>query len=132
MDPIPLAVYAVGAAVAAGLAAVTATTLGVDVLRPAAGGAPDLGLPFQLLLWGTLGGLALAGGVAWKLLSPLGSAYRRGGLALVSAFATVVAMLICIPVNQLLGRPGLAGLIGLSLLVSLLLARRARSAAAVP
>ena len=130
MDPIPLAVCAVGSAVAAGLAVVSATTLGVDALRPA-GGAPDLGLPFQLLLWGTLTGLALAAGVAWRLLSPLGSAYRRGGLALVSAFATVIVMLICIPVNQLLGRAGLAGLIGLSIVVSALLARRARTAATV-
>ena len=131
MDPIPLALCAVGSAVAAGLAVVSATTLGVDALRPAGGGAPDLGLPFQLLLWGTLTGLALAAGVAWRLLSPLGSAYRRGGLALVSAFATVIVMLICIPINQLLGRAGLGGLIGLSIVVSALLARRATAAATV-
>lgn len=132
MDPIPLAACSFGSAVAAGLAVVGATTLGVDALRPSAGSAPDLGLPFQLLLWGTLAGLTVAGGVTWRLLSPLGSAYRRGGLALVSAFATVVVMLICIPVNQLLGRAGLAGLIGVSLIVSVLLARRARAAAAAP
>ncbi len=130
MDPLGLAAKAVGSAVALGLAVVTATTLAVDALRPSSGGAPDLGAPFQLLLWGTLGGIAIAGVVAWRLLAPLPSAYRRGGLSLVSAFATVIAMLVCIPVNQTLGRPGLVALIALSLAISALLARRARTAAA--
>jgi hypothetical protein len=62
----------------------------------------------------------------------LGSAYRRGGLAMVSAFATVLAMLVCIPVNQLLGHAGLIGLVILSVIVSWLLARLARAAAATP
>lgn len=110
-----------------GLAIVTATTLVVDALRPSSGGAPNLGAPFQLLLWGTVAGIAIAAVVAWRLLAPLTSAYRRGGLALVSAFATVLVMLVCIPVNQILGRPGLAGLIALSLVVSALLARRTRA-----
>lgn len=127
MDPLGLAAAAAGSAVAFGLAAVSATTLAVDLLRPATGSTPDLGAPFQLLLWGTLAGIGLAAVVAWRLLSPLGSAYRRGGLALVSAFATVVAMLVCIPVNQFLGRPGLAVLIGISLSISVLLGRRARA-----
>lgn len=130
MDPLGLAAGAVGSAVALGLAVVTATTLAVDTMRPAAGGSPDLDVPFYLLLWGTLAGIALAGVLAWRLLSPLQSAYRRGGLSMVSAFATVLAMLVCIPVNQLLGRPGLAALIALSLLVSFALARRARAAGA--
>jgi hypothetical protein len=131
VDPLGLAAAAVGSAVALGLAVVTATTLAVDAVRPPPGGAPDLNAPFHLLLWGTFAGIALAGVVAWRLLAPLGSAYRRGGLALVSAFATVVAMLICIPVNQTLGRPGLAALIALALIVSTLLARRALAAGGV-
>ncbi len=130
MDPLGLAAAAVGSAVASGLAIVSATTLGVDALRPPPGSPPEAGASFYLLLLGTLAGLVLAAGVAWWLLSPLQSAYRRGGLALVSAFATVMAMLVCIPVNQILGRPGLAGLVGVSLLASILLARRARIAGA--
>jgi hypothetical protein len=128
VDPLGLAAWAVGSAVAMGLAVVTATTLAVDALRSSSGDAPDLGAPFQLLLWGTVAGIAIAAVVAWRLLAPLTSAYRRGGLALVSAFATVIVMLVCIPVNQILGRPGLAGLIALSLGISAFLARRARIA----
>jgi hypothetical protein len=132
VDPLGLVGGAVGSAVASGLAVVAATTLAVDALRPARGGSPDLGAPFQLLLWGTLAGITLAAVVAWRLLSPFGSAYRRGGLSLVSAFSTVIAMLVCIPVNQALGRAGLAGLAALSLVLSGFLAKRARAAGASP
>jgi flagellar motor component MotA len=128
VDPLGLAARAVGSAVAAGLAVVAATTFVVDALRPASGGAPDLGAPFQVALWGTLAGITLAAVVAWRLLSPIGSTYHRGGLSLVSAFATVIAMLVCIPVNQVLGRAGLAGLAALSLALSAFLARRTRAA----
>jgi hypothetical protein len=104
------------------------TTLLVDTMRPPPGATPDLGGPFYLLLGGTLAGITLAGVLAWHLLAPLDSVYRRGGLALVSAFGTVIAMLLCIPVNQTLGRAGLAGLIAIALALSVLLARRAHAA----
>jgi hypothetical protein len=45
----------------------------------------------------------------------------------VSGLATVLAMLICIPVHQVAGRAGLVGLGVLAALASLLLARRART-----
>jgi hypothetical protein len=120
-----------GSAVAVGLAAVSATVLGVDLLRadvPA--GTPALGAPLYLLFFGTLASLVVAGIVAWRLLSPILSTYRRGGLSLVSGLGTVVAMLLCIPAHQVAGRPGLMVLGGAALLASLLLARGARRAAA--
>jgi hypothetical protein len=133
MDPIRLALLAMGSAVAFGLAVVSATVIGVDWLRPAApSAAPALGAPLYLLFFGTLAGVLLSGIVAWRLLSPILSTYRRGGLSVVSGLATVLAMLLCIPVHQLAGRRGLAALGGLALLVSLLLARGARRAATVP
>jgi hypothetical protein len=133
VDPIRLTVLAMGSAVAFGLAVVTATVLGVDSLRPAAGAAePQLGAPLYLLFFGTIAGLVLAGVVAWRLLSPVLSVYRRGGLSIVSGFATVLAMLLCIPVNQLAGRAGLAAMGVLALGVSALLARRARREAMIP
>jgi hypothetical protein len=110
-------------AVSAGLLVITATVLAVDALR--AGGS-SLDLSFYLLVGGTLSGSLLAAFTAWRLLAPIGSPYRRGGLAIVCAFATVLLMLICIPVNQLLGRPGLFLLLGLCGLATILLARQAR------
>ena len=72
-----------------------------------------------------------AGVVAWRVLDPILSIYRRGGLSVVSGLATVLAMLLCIPVHQLAGRAGLGALGVGALLLSLLLARLVRAAEAV-
>jgi hypothetical protein len=116
---------AVASAVSAGLLVVTATVLAVDALR-SSGRAGNLDLPFYLLVGGTLGGILLTAFAAWRLLAPIGSTYRRGGLSIVCAFATVLLMLICIPVNQLLGRAGLVLMLGLWGTSAMVLARRAR------
>jgi hypothetical protein len=112
------------AAVSMGLVLIIATLLGVDALRSE--DTANLNLALYLLFGGTLGGILLAAAAAWWLLQPIGSTYRRGGLAIVCAFATVLVMLICIPVHQFLGRPGLFGLLGLAGGAAVLLARRAR------
>ncbi len=86
---------------------------------------------FYLLFGGTLGGHS--GGcriAAWRLLEPIPSLYRRGGLAIVSAFATVLLMLVCIPVNQMFGATGLLVTMGLSGIAAALLAARSRRLAA--
>lgn len=127
MDPIGLAGAALGAGVSAGLALIAATVAGVSLLRPAdAGAAPDLGGPLYLLLAGTLGGIALAGLTTWKLLRPVPSTYRRAGLAMVSAFATVPLMLVCLPVDRRFGGAGLGALALLAAAGAALLWRRAR------
>lgn len=116
---------ALACAVSAGLVVVTATVLLVDALRGEAQ-PRDMTLRLYLLFGGTVGGILIAAGAAWRLLGPVSSAYRRGGLAMVSGFATVLLMLVCIPINQLLGRPGLVALLALSCVTAALLARRAR------
>jgi hypothetical protein len=104
---------------------ITATVLLVDALREKA--SPESMAPrLYIVFAGTLAGILTAAWVAWQLLGPIASDYRRGGLAMVSGFATVVLMLICIPINQLLGRSGLIALLALSLLAAALLGRRAR------
>ncbi|GEM_PF-2689226 len=117
-------VAALACAVSAGLTAITATVLVADALR-ARHGAANLELRFYLIAAGTLAGLMLAGFVAWRLLEPVTSAYRRGGLAMVAAFATVVLMLICTAVFEFFGRSGLLALLGLSALTCSLLAFQA-------
>jgi hypothetical protein len=116
---------ALASAVSAGLTVVTASVLLVETLRSEAQ-QENLTLRLYLLFGGTLSGIVLAGWAAWSLLGPIQSAYRRGGLAMVSGFSTVLLMLICIPVNQLLGRTGLIILLGLSAIAAALLGRRAR------
>ncbi|HJR17637.1 MAG TPA: hypothetical protein VJ808_12345 [Gemmatimonadales bacterium] len=112
-------------ALSVGLAVVTATVLLVDSLR--GGDYPEnLSLRLYLLFGGTLFGILSASWVAWRLLRPIPSTYRRGGLAMVTGFATVLLMLVCIPVNQLFGRSGLVVLLVLSAATAVLLARRAK------
>jgi hypothetical protein len=102
----------------------------VDALRPAAGAGEAAGTPFYLLTAGTVAGVVLAGVVAWRLLAPLDSTYRRGGFALVSAFATVPAMLVYPLLHSVFGRPALLGVAALAGGAALLLSRRARNLAA--
>jgi hypothetical protein len=112
---------------ATGLAVISVTVAGVGLVRsPAAAAGPDPGLPLVLLLGGTIGGLLLAAVTTWHLLAPIESAYRRGGLSLVSSFATVVLMLVTMPLNHWAGRAGLFALAVLAAGLGLLLARRAR------
>ena len=129
MDPIRLAFLAMGSGMAFGLAVVSLTVLGVDLVRPA---TPPPGVAsgpaFYLLLLGTLGGLILAGVVAWRLLGPILSTYRRGGISLVTAFATVLPMLLCMVANQIAGRIGLATLAAVALLAAFGLGAWARRA----
>jgi hypothetical protein len=109
----------------AGLAVISATVLGVDTLRPNVQ-AGHVDASFYLLVGGTLAGVMLAALLTWRLLAPVGSLYRRGALSMVCSFATILLMLVCIPVYQLLGRNGLLGLTALSSLVAAILSQRAR------
>ena len=127
MDPVSLVAAALGAGLSAGLALVGATVVATAVLRPPAGTTePALGAPLYILFFGTLGGLVVAGAVTWRLLRPLESTYRRGGLALVSAFATVVLMQIYRPLDAAFGVPALLAAAMAAAVLALLLARWAR------
>ena len=130
MDPVALAARAVGAGVSAGLALVGVTVAALSATRPPPGTTEPAGAPLYVLAAGTLGGLVLAGVVAWRLLGPLGSTYRRGGLALVSAFATVLVMQIYPLLDATLGAPALLAAAVLAAGTALLLYRRSRRMAA--
>jgi hypothetical protein len=131
MDPVSLAVAAMSAGLTAGLALVGVTVAALSAVRPPAGAPePALGAPLYLLLAGTLGGLFLAGALTWRLLAPLPSTYRRGGLALVSAFATVPLMQVYRVLDVAFGPPALLAVAALAAGAAWLFARRARRIAA--
>jgi hypothetical protein len=131
VDPVSLAATALGAGLSAGLALVGATVAALDSVRPPPGTAnPALGAPLYLLAAGTLGGLVLAGVVAWRLLAPLHSTYRRGALALVSAFATVPIMQLYQPLDTAFGTPALLAAAAMAAGAAWLLSRLARRIAA--
>jgi hypothetical protein len=117
-------------------AMVTATLLGAGIIAialwaartlqmgvPTVAGAPPPTSVFLIVVGGTLGGLAAATGVAWTLLAPLASAYRRGGLSMVSGFATALAMLPAVLAEQAGGRWGLLGYGAIAVLLAFVLAR---------
>jgi hypothetical protein len=131
----------VAAAALCGTLVITLAVLGVDVLRFGLLAGPAAGRPATgaagseaatLLLGGTFGGFVMAGVLAWWLLGPIASLYRRAALAVASSFATVVLMLLAVPVHQWAGQPGLLGLAALLAAGTLGFGLRARRAALEP
>lgn len=129
------------AAVLCGTLVVTLAVLGVDILRFGVLAGPGVGRPSTgavsagattLLLGGTLGGFVMAGVLAWWLLGPIASLYRRAALAIASSFATVVLMLLAVPVHQWAGQPGLLSFAALLASGTLGFGLRARRAALEP
>lgn len=119
-----LAVRSVAAAIALGTALAALTLFGVQALlagAPASDAPVTRGPAPLLLLVGTLGALGLSAAVTWYKLRPVDSYYRRGGLALVSAFGTFVMAVLATPLHHFYGTAGLlalatgAGVIGLLL-----------------
>lgn len=88
------------------------------------------GPPGLVLVTATFGVPLAAAAAAFALMAPIGSYYRRGGLAMVAGFATIVVALVTMPIDQRYGRPGLLALAALCALCCLFLALRARRAAA--
>ena len=121
-----------GCAISVGLVVITGTVLSVDALVAGGVSGANMNRALYLLFGGTLAGIVLAAATAWWLLQPIQSTYRRGGLALVCGFATVLVMLITIPIHQIVGRSGLMALLVVCALGSVLLARRARRLRASP
>jgi hypothetical protein len=121
---IRLALFGTAAGALAGTAAVIAAMVGVVRLQASA--PPAESTAVLLIAGGTIGGLVVGAIVAWWLLAPLGNWFRRGMLATVSAFATVLLMLLSFPVRGLLGVPGLLGFVVLCLAAALFLGHRAR------
>lgn len=126
-DPLGLIAAAVPLGVLAGTLTVTATVFLVTMLRDRAAGTvaadPAAASTLYVLLAGTFLGVLVAAGTTSLALSPVRNVYRRVMFGTVSAFATVVVMLITTPVHALLGRPGLAGLALLCIVGMMLLGR---------
>jgi hypothetical protein len=109
-DYIPLAGASLGFGILLGTALIAGVLLGVRALV-AHGPPTDQPDPNQpaglLLIFGTLGACGIAGLSCWTALAPVPT-YRRGGLSMVTAFATFVMALLLAPVNELGGPIALA------------------------
>jgi hypothetical protein len=126
-EHVGLAIRSLLAGVSAGLAAVSAVlwvarTLQSTGLAPLASKPSDL--IANLVLIGWLGGAMLGAALAWGLMSPIASAYRRGAFAMVAGFGSLLAALVTAPVDHFFGTTGLLALAGLATLSFVLLLRR--------
>ena len=80
---------------------------------------PDAGGVFYFLVFGTLASMAVAGGTSWALLAPVGSAWRRAGLSTITAFATLVAAAVAVPLDANFGPASLLAAAALAALPAL-------------
>jgi hypothetical protein len=130
-DYVPLAFNGMIYAILAGTGIISALLWAVRSLQVGAPPTeiPDLGSPAAiLLLIGTPAGMLVAATLTWRVLAPVGSTYRQGGLAMVSAFATLVVSLTAAPVDMAFGRMGLVVLSACCGLLAWLFWRRAERA----
>jgi hypothetical protein len=131
-EQVGLALRAIAAGTLAGLGTVSGGLCLMRLLQrygaaPRAPSPDDLVADLVLLSW--LGGAALGAVLAWSIMAPILSAYRRGGFAMVSGFGTLVVALGTAPVDQLLGPWGLLGLAVASFLLAAIMRRRAMTVA---
>ena len=128
-DHLGLALRSVAAGSMAGLGLVSAALWLVRTLQ-ATGAAPREPGPTDfvanLILFGWIGAGMGGGVIAWTLMASISSNYRRGGLAMVAGFGTLLLAFVTAPVDSFLGPAGLLGLVALSALVFLLAMRRRR------
>jgi len=108
-DLVVLAIRSVAIGIFFGTAVIALALWGVRTLQLSSPPEPpQLGsAPGMLLVAGTFGGLLAGGAVAWSLMAPIGSLYRRGALSMVGGFGTLVVSLLTIPLDRSLGRAGL-------------------------
>jgi hypothetical protein len=111
-DLVLVAVRGMAAAILLGTAVAMFVLWGVRAL--VAGAAPSdgpvsSGPALVLLFGGTLLALLTSAGTAWACLIPIDSYYRRGGLAVVCAFATFVTSVLAAPLDHFLGQGALLG-----------------------
>ncbi|HYC32755.1 MAG TPA: hypothetical protein VEB59_10745 [Gemmatimonadales bacterium] len=119
------------AAIAIGTAVAALTLFGVQALMAdaAESSTPVTSGPAPvLLLAGTMAALLFSAAVAWHLLAPIDSYYRRGGLAMVSAFGTFVMAVLATPLHHFFGAPALLALAAVAGTAGFLLARERRPA----
>jgi hypothetical protein len=128
-EHVGLALRAISAGTAGGVAVVAVMMWLVRTLQES-GVAPLAPTPADdiatFILLGWTGGALLGGFAAFALMAPLASSYRRGGLAMVAGFATLLVSFVTAPVDSFFGRWGLLGLAAVAAMAMVRLLGRLR------
>ncbi|MGH7536282.1 MAG: hypothetical protein ACREMG_11975 [Gemmatimonadales bacterium] len=111
-----------------GAALVSLVLWGVQALvsQQAPGREPVTQGSAPVLLGGTLTAMLASASAAWSRLAPIGSAYRRGVLAIICAFGTFLVALLAAPLHHYLGPWSLLALAALAGVGLIPLSRRGR------
>ena len=128
-DLVPLAVSTMGLAIMVGTAIMTLFLLlnrsMVQDLPMTPDARPDVYQPAAtMLMVGVMSTLIVPMVTAWALLAPIEVTYRRFGFSMVSGLGALAVSILAVPANEFLGLQGLIGLLAISLLACLLLAKR--------
>lgn len=113
-DQVPLAGWSMAAAVGTAIACLGLVTwltqwLGRDISATSVDQIDPNALHLNVLLYGTITSLFIAGWVAWLLMSPVASRWRRGALSMVAALAGLCAgMLLTFVAREVGGALALA------------------------
>lgn len=84
----------------------------------------------NVMIYGLMISLLAAGALAWALMGPIASSYRRFGLSMVSLLGGfLIAAVATFLARQVIGEAALGGLVIVASGVTALLIRRARAAA---
>ncbi|MES2123394.1 MAG: hypothetical protein V4503_01775 [Gemmatimonadota bacterium] len=132
-DRVGLAANAMAAAMAFSVAAIALVTWATARAAASSGitsreNVVD-GLALNLLIYGTTLSVFASAGLAWWLMRLVGSTYRRGGLAIVAAFAGfLLSVILTMAVRGLLGTTALLGLAVLAALTGAWFVGRVRAA----
>jgi hypothetical protein len=111
-DPVLQALAGLATGAAAGASVITAGLLALRTFqRGRVAETQDQGV--TLLAAIVLLAIVVAAGTGWLLSSGIAEAWRRGVIATLAVFGTVMLSLVAVPADLLAGRAGLAGYLAL-------------------
>jgi hypothetical protein len=134
-DQVGLAMHAIAAgwALAVGLLAIVTYIAGDLAIRSGAATIKDVSPDdpqVNVMVYGVMLSLSLAFALAWILMRPVASSFRRFGLSMVAALGGfLLAMISTFVTRQAIGATALLGLALVALGTAWILMRRARAAA---
>lgn len=91
---------------------------------PPADGLDLSSLPARILLVGTAIAALAASLATWSIVAPIRNPWRQGMLAIIAGMGSFALALVTQPVDRLLGRAGLIGVVVIAGALSVYLARR--------
>lgn len=128
-DPVGTALWSIGAGSTSGAVAIASAMLVLRTLQANAPEADGEGTGAAVVLAGLVVGLSLAVAFGWMRSRAIDDLWRRGVISALCVFGASLLSLVAVPVDLLLGRPGLLAYAMLLLVAATIAGRAGRPAA---